>query len=767
MEMIDLANYPVLLYDQSLDTPSHVGKITQGGVDFLRGKGIGVERCFSSEEILDILCHNSPVASGIVMDWDTLDNEKILLGRLLREIRSINPDIPIFLLTNSHEIEDEVFRGMNEIKGVIWKYSDTIDFVAGRIFEECRDYIHSLIPPFFKELVKYTEKYKYAWHTPGHMGGIAFLKSPTGRIFYDFFGENVFRSDLSISVPELGSLMDHSAVNASAEQLTSNVFGADESFYVTNGTSTANKMAFMASVNRGDICLVDRNCHKSLQHSITLAGALPIYFRPTRNAYGIIGGIPRSEFLPETIREKIRQCPLIQDKEALPGIAVVTNSTYDGLLYNVKKVKDLLGEAAIPVLHFDEAWYAYAHFHPFYAEKYAMSSHTAGNHPTVFATQSTHKLLAAFSQASMVHVKHGKKPFKRELFNETFMMHTSTSPQYNMIASLDVATKMMEGVRGRHLVNEAMIQAVEFRKDIKLIRNGYKKDAMPDSEQNWFFDVWQPETIDRLETRNKKGYSVIMDETYAEEWGLDPEKEWHGFRGIDEDHITLDPIKVTLLSPGVAATGEMGDFGIPAPLVSAYLVRNGVVDEKTGFYNLLFLFSIGVNKSKASMLMGKLLRFKEVFSENLPVGEVLPDLEAAHPDRYRGMRIQELAAQMHRFLKEHQASELQMRAYDELPEQAITPSEAYRHIVRENTREVLLDRIEGEVLLTMLAPYPPGIPVVMPGERLTESTRQIVEFMQLLEAFDNEFPGFENEVHGTEVRNVEGKRRYAVNCLDS
>jgi len=767
VEIIDLANYPILIYDDTLDTSTHVGKITSEGVEYLLGMGIGVERCASTEEILDILCHNALVASGVVLDWDTLDESQVPLGGLLQQIRCVSPDIPVFLLTNKHEIEDQVFREMNEIQGVIWKYGDTIDFVAGRIFEACRTYIHSLIPPFFKELVTYTEKYKYAWHTPGHMGGIAFLKSPTGRIFYDFFGENVFRSDLSISVPELGSLMEHSAVNGTAEQLTADAFGADESFYVTNGTSTANKMAFMASVTAGDVCLVDRNCHKSLQHAITLAGAVPIYFRPTRNAYGIIGGIPRSEFRPETIREKVRQCPLIENKEAVPGIAVVTNSTYDGLLYNVKKVKDLLGQTDIPVLHFDEAWYAYANFHPFYAEKYAMSSHEAGNHPTVFATQSTHKLLAAFSQASMVHVKRGKTGFNRELFNETFMMHTSTSPQYNMIASLDVATKMMEGVRGRHLVNEAMIQAVEFRKDIKAIRNEVRRDAMPDSEQNWFFDVWQPDSVEKLETRTRKGYSVVMDETYAEEWSLDPEKDWHGFRGIDEDHMTLDPIKVTILCPGVAVDGAMGDFGIPAPLASAFLMRNGVVDEKTGFYNLLFLFSIGVNKSKASMLMGRLIRFREIFSENRPVAEVLPDLEAAHPERYRGVRIQALAAEMHRFLKEHEASELQMRAYDELPEQVMTPTEAYRHIVRQNTREVLLDRVEGEVLLTMLAPYPPGIPVVMPGERLGPDTRRIVEFLQLLEAFDNAFPGFENEVHGAEVRIVDGKRRYAVNCLKS
>ena len=448
MDIINLENYPLLVFDDSLDKTTHISEATRAGVKYLQTLGMSSERCYSARELVELLLHNSVTASGVALDWDTLDAAKEDPSELLKQIRHINPDIPVFLLTSKHELQDQLMKNMEQLSGVIWKYGDTLEFVAGRIADACRNYIEGLIPPFFKALVKYTEAYKYAWHTPGHMGGVAFLKSPVGRIFYDFFGENLFRSDLSISVPELGSLMDHSAVNGSAEEITARVFGADESFYVTNGTSTANKMAFMSSVTVGDICLIDRNCHKSLQHAITMAGATPIYFRPTRNAFGIIGGIPLSEFSPEAIQEKIQKSPLIQDKNQTPGIAVVTNSTYDGLLYNVKKIKDSLGKADIPVLHFDEAWYAYAKFHPFYEGKFAMDGHEAANHPTVFATHSTHKLLAAFSQASMVHVKHGRNKFHRDLFNETFMMHTSTSPQYNIIASLDVATKMMDGPEG-------------------------------------------------------------------------------------------------------------------------------------------------------------------------------------------------------------------------------------------------------------------------------------------------------------------------------
>jgi lysine decarboxylase len=218
---------------------------------------------------------------------------------------------------------------------------------------------------------------------------------------------------------------------------------------------------------------------------------------------------------------------------------------------------------------------------------------------------------------------------------------------------------------------------------------------MAPTRENWFFDVWQPPTIENIETKTNKGINIRIDETYANEWELAPEKSWHGFKDIDENHMTLDPIKVTVLTPGVTIDGEMTDFGIPAPIVSAFLVQNGVVDEKTGLYNLLFLFSIGVNKSKTSMLLGKLIQFKERFSDNCLVADILPDLVCQSPERYDSVRIQDLAAEMHSFLKAHHASDLQAEAYNALPEQVMTPAAAYHHIVKAHTEEVFLNNIQG------------------------------------------------------------------------
>src|SRR4030095_3839079 len=256
----------------------------------------------------------------------------------------------------------------------------------------------------------YTLQASYSWHTPGHGGGVAFRKSPVGNLFYEFFGENTLRSDVSVSVGKLGSLLDHTGPIAEGERNAARIFGADETLFVVGGTSTANKIVWHGTVARGDLVLCDRNCHKSILHSLIMTGATPIYLTPSRNGLGIIGPISKDQFTPKSIRAKIAASAFAANKGAKVRLMVVTNSTYDGLCYNVDGIKGSLGDA-VDVLHFDEAWYAYANFHEFYDGYPAISSaHPARSpHAITFATQSTHKLLAAFSQASMIHIQHGEK----------------------------------------------------------------------------------------------------------------------------------------------------------------------------------------------------------------------------------------------------------------------------------------------------------------------------------------------------------------------
>ena len=285
--------------------------------------------------------------------------------------------------------------------------------------------------------------------------------------FFNFFREPVFRSDLSISVGELGSLLDHSGPIGESEKYAAKVFGADRTYHVTNGSSTSNRVILMASVTRNQIALCDRNCHKSVEHAITMSGAIPVYMVPTRNRYGIIGPITPDRLEPEAVKESIAENPLVKDGiDTKPVHAIITNSTYDGLCYNVNRVKELLGKS-VDRLHFDEAWYGYARFNPMYKGRFAMCCDPKDDDrkgPTMFATQSTHKLLAAFSQASMIHVRDGRNPIDHQRFNEAFMMHASTSPFYPIIASNDISAAMMDGPGGKTLTDASIREAVSFRK---------------------------------------------------------------------------------------------------------------------------------------------------------------------------------------------------------------------------------------------------------------------------------------------------------------
>jgi arginine decarboxylase len=745
------------LLDLDINSENLSGRFTHGLIDELHQEGISINTAESIKDCFDTIACSTNL-SGVILTWDSFRRGTKEFEDFLTSIKSINPGLPIFVFTQSHELNDTSIAILKDNVNFFWKYGDTFDFVVGRIKNITIEYLSSLMPPFFKELSNYTSEYKYAWHTPGHMGGVAFLKSPVGRLFYDYYGENVFRGDLSISVPELGSLMDHSGVNGESERFAAKTFGADHSFFVTNGSSTSNKIIVMSCVGKDEVVIVDRNCHKSLQHALSMSNAIPIYFKPSRNAYGIIGTIPLLEFDKKSIISKIKASPLIKNKSTMPKMAIITNSTYDGLIYNVPTIKDALAKSHIMHLHFDEAWYPYAHFHPIYKDKYAMGEYHQKYHPTIYCTQSTHKLLAAFSQASMVHIKNGVKPLNVNLFNETYMMHTSTSPQYNIIASLDVATKMMEGPLGYRLVNESITEAIEFRQEFYKIRNNCR------NSNEWFFNLWEPDDVQKIKSLDTHNY-VELEEKDQSIWELNPKSKWHGFSDLSKRFTMLDPIKITILTPGINLDTTFQDVGIPAPIVAKFLIKDGVVDEKTSFYSMLFLFSIGVNKSNSINLLNALLLFKKAYDENTQLEEIFPKLMKRHADFYGKISLKDLCDKMHSFLKKADASMLLMKAFDILPEQTMTPNEAYQHIVQDNGTEYPLEEMHNKVALTMLAPYPPGIPILMPGEKITKKSKNIIDYLGMLERFDNEFPGFENEVHGVEVRLVRGKRKYFIYCL--
>lgn len=704
-----------------------------------------------------------PDVGCVLLDWDLCEKtekSRKEIETLSQQAKERNFKIPLYLLTSRLNVEQIPLTVDSLVHGYIWLSEDTPDFIAGRIMEAVEHYADHLMPPFFKTLVEYAEKFKYAWHTPGHTGGTAFLKSPVGRVLFNFYGENTLRSDLSISVPELGSLMEHSGVLGEAERNSAQAFGADQTYYVTNGTSTANKIILCGRVTPGDLVLVDRNCHKSMMHALIMTRAVPVYLNPTRNYQGIIGPIPADEFSKASINKRIKDNPLTKGRKlADVKHAVVTNSTYDGVLYHTGQVKDGL-KGCTAGLHFDEAWYAYACFHPIYDERYATFDHNGETDtPVLFASQSTHKLLAAFSQASMVHVKdrHVSDPKLKvdpDRFNEAFMMHTSTSPQYSIIGSLDVATRMMQDGRGKVLIGDCISEAVAFRKKLYAVEKELAK------KKDWFFTCWQP-----TKGKGKKAFGDTADhelENQAAYWELDPAQGWHGFDGLSKGYAMLDPIKVTIVAPGINPDGSMAETGIPAALVASFLEADGVVPEKTNIYSFLMLFSMGVTRGKSGSLLAALFEFKRSYDANLPLEQVFPKLTRDYPERYLGMGLKDLADEMHQHYRARNMAKIVKKVYDTLPEAALTPAQAYDAVVRDQVDLLPLSELKGRVAAVMVVPYPPGIPIVMPGERFDAASSVIIDYLSMMEEFDGAFPGFESENHGVEVRRVDGQLRYHV-----
>src|SRR5258705_7047175 len=428
-----------LVVDDELTSLTAEGRAARALVHELKGRSMDVVEAASAEDGHSVILSDSEL-HAILMDW-TLggDHDHANATSLLDFVRSRNDKIPIFLMAERGEASSIPTTVMEQVDEFIWTLEDTAAFVGGRVAAASRRYLDVMMPPLAAALMKFTQEYEYSWHTPGHTGGTAFLKSPIGRIFFDYFGENLLRSDLSVSVGALGSLLDHTGPIGDDEKYAARVFGAHRTYCVTNGTSTSNRVIFTAAVGRDQIALCDRNCHKSIEHGLVLTGGVPTYLVPLRNRYGIIGPIPPSRLAPAAIEPAIQANPLVTDGLAGRAVyALVTNSTGDGLCYNARRVVSLL-EPSVDRIHFDEAWYAYARFNDLYRDRYAMHGDPKDHHgPTEFATHSTHKLLAALSQASLLHVRDGRGAIPHERVNESFMMHASTSPLYPIIASNDV-----------------------------------------------------------------------------------------------------------------------------------------------------------------------------------------------------------------------------------------------------------------------------------------------------------------------------------------
>ena len=685
-----------------------------------------------------------------------LDPAVVNLRSFIDEVRRKNTDVPIYVYgetKTSRHLPNDILR---ELHGFIHMFEDTPEFVARHIIREAKSYLEGVQPPFFKALLDYAEDGSYSWHCPGHSGGVAFLKSPVGQMFHQFFGENMLRADVCNAVEELGQLLDHDGAIGESERNAARIFNADHCFFVTNGTSTSNKIVWHHTVAPGDVVVVDRNCHKSVLHSIIMTGAIPVFLKPTRNHFGIIGPIPQSEFEPAAIEAKLKANPLLEGKSSStlkPKVLTLTQSTYDGVLYNTETIKNML-DGYIPNLHFDEAWLPHAAFHPFYGTYHAMGKkRIRPKEAMVYSTQSVHKLLAGISQASHVLVQDSQTlHLDRHLFNEAYLMHTSTSPQYSIIASCDVAAAMMEPPGGTALVEESIAEALDFRRAMRKVDAEYGKD--------WWFKVWGPENLVDDGIGRADNWIIKAEKKGRKKKDEDP--NWHGFGDLADGFNMLDPIKATIVTPGLNLDGKFDKAGIPASIVTKFLAEHGVIVEKTGLYSFFIMFTIGITKGRWNSLLTALQQFKDDYDRNQPMWRILPEFCQKYA-RYERMGLRDLCHHIHSLYSKFDIAKLTTEMYLSDLKPAMKPSDAYAQIAHRNTERVLIDELEGRITTSLVTPYPPGIPLLIPGEVFN---KKIIDYLKFAREFNLQCPGFETDIHGlVEVKDEQGMTHYFADCV--
>ncbi|MEQ1515944.1 MAG: arginine/lysine/ornithine decarboxylase [Usitatibacteraceae bacterium] len=741
--------FPIVIIDEDFRSENASGLGIRALADAIEKEGMEVLGATSYGNLSQFAQQQSR-ASAFILSIDDeeftpgpeIDPAVLRVRAFIEEVRFKNAEVPIYLYgetRTSQHIPNDILR---ELHGFIHMFEDTPEFVARHIIREAKSYLDSLAPPFFRALIHYAQDGSYSWHCPGHSGGVAFLKSPVGQMFHQFFGENMLRADVCNAVDELGQLLDHTGPVAASERNAARIFNADHCFFVTNGTSTSNKMVWHANVAPGDTVVVDRNCHVSILHAIIMTGANPVFLMPTRNHLGIIGPIPLSEFSPAAIQKKIDANPFIADKKAKPRILTITQSTYDGVLYNVEMLKEVLGNR-IDTLHFDEAWLPHATFHDFYKNMHAIGrDRPRSKDGMIFATHSTHKLLAGISQASQIIVQESEnRKLDKTTFNEAYLMHTSTSPQYAIIASCDVAAAMMEAPGGHALVEESISEALDFRRAMRKVDDEWGKD--------WWFKVWGPDKLatDGIGSR--------------EDWILKDNDKWHGFGNMATGFNMLDPIKSTIVTPGLDVSGKFAKTGIPASIVTKFLAEHGVIVEKTGLYSFFIMFTIGITKGRWNTLLTALQQFKDDYDKNQPMWKILPEFVATQP-RYERVGLRDLCQQIHDMYKANDVARMTTEMYLSDMQPAMKPADAYAKLAHREIDRVAIDDLEGRITSVLLTPYPPGIPLLIPGERFNKT---IVQYLKFAREFNGKFPGFETDIHGLVETEKDGKLAYFIDCV--
>ena len=668
-------------------------------------------------------------------------------AKAVEQVEATGFGIPVFVALQPGESVPESL--LTRINGVIQLGRGNEEYYGKQVATAVNQYGSKLAPPFFGALKQYVNIGNAQFDCPGHQGGQFYRKHPAGREFFEFFGENVFRADLCNADVRLGDLLIHEGPACAAQQHAAKVFNADKTYFVLNGTSSSNKVVTNALLAKGDLVLFDRNNHKSNTiGALITGGAIPVYLQTTRNPYGFIGGIDNACFEEAYIREQLAKVAPERAKEERPfRLAIIQLGTYDGTVYNARQVVDRIGHLCDYIL-FDSAWVGYEQFIPMMRDCSPMLLELNENDPGIFVTQSVHKQLAGFSQASQIHkkdshIKGQKRYCSHKRFNNAFMIHASTSPFYPMFASLDVNARVLDGEVGRNLWRDCVTVGIEAR---KMLRASCK-----------LIKPFIPETIDGKPWESYPTEKIANDLRFFE---FEPGAKWHSFPSYGKGQYFVDPCKFLLTTPGInVETGEYEDFGVPATILANFLRDNGIVPEKCDLNSILFLMTPAEDLAKMEHLVALIARFEKHIEADSPMSEVVPTVYGRNAEYYKGYTIRRLCQEMHDFYKRNNMKQLQSEMFraDGWPKQAMLPYDAQQAFIRNEVKLVRLSEIAGQIAAEGALPYPPGVLCTIPGEVWGGAVQK---YFLALEEGINCLPGFEPELQGVYLQTVEdGSRR--------
>ena len=600
------------------------------------------------------------------------------------------------------------------------------------IADLAKNYEQKMVPGFLTDLINFAQAKPISFTTPGHHNGQYYDKHPAGVVFNKFFGKNLMFADTSDTVPQLGDTMTHAGTPLDAEKLAAKTYHADKVYFCTNGTTSANSICASALLSEGDLVLFDRNNHKSLYNSaLVMSGAKPVYIPTDRNALGLIGEMDPDFLTEDKIRAEVAKVDPKKAKAIRPfRLAIVQAETYDGVFYDAKWIVDRIGKLCDYIL-FDCAWGGFEEFVPIMRHLSPLLLSLRPDDPGILVTQSLHKQQAGMAQASQIlkkdsHIKGQKRYVDHKHFNHAYLKFVTSSYAYPLYASLTVNSYVTAGEGNKKWWAETLRMGIEWRK--KLLK------------QSKLFKPLVPDNFAEIPTAN------LMDD--AKYWSMSKNDDWHGFRKMGNGEAMIDPLKITVRTPGIdVKNAKYEKTGIPGAVVAEFLMENHIIRAKNDLNSLLFLLTPGDSQEELDTMLNAFLKFEQYYDEDALVKDVLPVLYQEYPERYHGYTLKQLCQEMHEYYKENKTFVLQQKLFvkPNMQNYQMTPAEADQLFKKDQTELVDLEDVVGRTVAEGALPYPPGVFIVAPGEKWGEIDQK---YFEVLAHAIEKFPGFVPEIQG-------------------